>query len=284
MTAKNSQMESGLYVVATPIGNLRDITLRALDVLTSADLVFAEDTRVSAKLFAAHGIKARLSPYHEHNAEAARPKALKALEAGKIVALISDAGTPLVSDPGFKLVRAAIEAGHRIVPLPGPSATLAGLVMAGLPTDKFLFAGFPPPKSKARRDLFEELAGIRATLIFYESGPRLAESLADMAAIFGQRPAAIAREITKLHEEARRGALADLATAAALGEQAKGELVVLIGPAPDRPAPTTSQIDKALRAALADMSVSAAADEVSEALNISRKLAYSRALALKEEA
>jgi 16S rRNA (cytidine1402-2'-O)-methyltransferase len=199
MTAKNSQMESGLYVVATPIGNLRDITLRALDVLTSADLVFAEDTRVSAKLFAAHGIKARLSPYHEHNAEAARPKALKALEAGKIVALISDAGTPLVSDPGFKLVRAAIEAGHRIVPLPGPSAALAGLVMAGLPTDKFLFAGFPPPKSKARRDLFEELAGIRATLIFYESGPRLAESLADMAAIFGQRPAAIAREITKLH-------------------------------------------------------------------------------------
>lgn len=275
-------MESGLYVVATPIGNLRDITLRALDVLKGADLVFAEDTRVSGKLMAAHGIKARLSPYHEHNAEAARPKALKALAAGEVVALISDAGTPLVSDPGFKLVRAALEEGHRVVPIPGPSAALAGLVIAGLPTDRFMFAGFPPAKSKARRELFEELAGVRATLIFYESGPRLAESLGDMAAVFGQRPAAIARELTKLYENVRRAALPDLATAAALGEAPKGELVVLVGPPEGDSAPSEDQIDKALREALSEMSVSSAADEVSEMLNVSRKIVYARALALKD--
>jgi 16S rRNA (cytidine1402-2'-O)-methyltransferase len=269
-------------VVATPIGNLRDMSLRAIDVLGAADLVFAEDTRVSAKLMAAHGLRPKMQAYHEHNADAARPKALKALEEGKIVALISDAGTPLVSDPGFKLVRAAIAAGHRVVPIPGASAALAALVIAGLPTDRFMFAGFPPPKQKARREVFEELASVRATLIFYESGPRLAESLADMSAAFGQRQAAITRELTKLHEEARRGLLADLAVAAALGEAPKGEIVVVIGP-PDGPAPSSDEaIDAALREALREMSVSAAADEVSDLLGVQRKRVYTRALALKD--
>jgi 16S rRNA (cytidine1402-2'-O)-methyltransferase len=283
-SAAKSSLESGLYVVATPIGNLRDMSLRAMDVLGAADLVFAEDTRVSGKLMAAHGLKPKMHSYHEHNADVARLKALKALEEGKAVALISDAGTPLVSDPGFKLVRAAIAAGYRVVPIPGASAALAALVVAGLPTDRFLFAGFPPSKEKARRETFEELAGVRATLIFYESGQRLAETLADMSAVFGQRQAAIAREMTKLYEDVRRGLLADLAAAAAMGEAPKGELVVVIGP-PEGAAPSSDEaIDAALREALKEMSVSAAADEVSDLLGVQRKRVYTRALAIKDGA
>jgi 16S rRNA (cytidine1402-2'-O)-methyltransferase len=280
----HSALESGLYVVATPIGNLRDISLRALDVLNGADLIYAEDTRVSGKLLTAHGIKGKLSQYHEHNADAARPKVLKALAAGQVVALISDAGTPLVSDPGFKLVRAAADEGHRVIPIPGASAALAALVIAALPTDRFLFAGFTPSKSAARRAMFEELASVRATLIFYETGPRLAESLADMTAVFGQRSAAIARELTKLYEDVRRGALPDLATAAAMGEAPKGELVVLIGPPEGEAEASDAAIDRALRDALKDMSVSAAADEVSELLGVARRRVYQRALALKDGA
>src|SRR5690606_21799210 len=183
----DAPLAPGLYVVATPIGNLRDITLRALDTLAAADLVLAEDTRVAGKLLAAYGLKAKLERYDEHAADRAAPKAMAALERGGTVALVSDAGTPLVSDPGFRLVREAAQAGHRVFPIPGASALLAGLSVAGLPTDRFLFAGFPPPKSAARRTFLEELAGIRATLVFFEGGSRLAASLADMAAVFGDR-------------------------------------------------------------------------------------------------
>src|SRR5262245_46395291 len=204
-------LEPGLYVVATPIGNLRDITLRALDVLGAANRVYAEDTRVARKLFDAYGLKPRLAAYHEHNAEAARAEILTALEQGESVALISDAGTPLVSDPGFKLARAAIEAGHRVFPIPGASALLAGLVASGLPSDRFLFVGFLPSKQGARRVALAELAEIDATLILYETGPRLADALADMAEALGPRPAAVARELTKLFEETRRGTLDALA-------------------------------------------------------------------------
>jgi 16S rRNA (cytidine1402-2'-O)-methyltransferase len=191
-------LEPGLYVVATPIGNLRDITLRALDILGAVDRIYAEDKRVTRKLLDAFALKTPLSAYHEHNAEAARAEILEALGQGGRIALVSDAGTPLVSDPGFKLVRAAIEAGHAVTPAPGASAVLAGLVGAGLPSDRFLFAGFTPHKTGARRAMFEELRDARATLILFETGPRLADSLADMVSVFGPRPAVIARELTKL--------------------------------------------------------------------------------------
>src|ERR1700748_3248786 len=225
-----SPLAAGLYVVATPIGNLRDITLRALDVLAAADLVLAEDTRVAGKLLAAYGLSAKLERYDEHGAERSRPKALAALAEGKRVALVSDAGTPLVSDPGFKLVREAAAEGYPVIPIPGASALLAGLSAAGLPTDRFLFAGFPPPKSAARRTFLEELSPLRATLVFFEGGSRLAASLADMAAVLGgDREAVVCRELTKLYETFYRGLLADLAADPEL-DAPKGEIVILVGP------------------------------------------------------
>src|SRR5688500_12978740 len=224
----DAPLEPGLYVVATPIGNLRDVTLRALDVLAQADLVLAEDTRVSAKLLQAFGLKAKLERCDEHGEDRATPRALAALAAGQTVALVSDAGTPLVSDPGYRVVREAAAAGHRVVPVPGASALLAGLSIAGLPTDRFLFAGFPPPKSAARRTFLEELAGIRATLVFFEGGSRLAASLADMAAVLGDREAVVCRELTKLYETVVRGRLSDLAADPQF-QAPKGEIVVLVG-------------------------------------------------------
>jgi 16S rRNA (cytidine1402-2'-O)-methyltransferase len=269
----------GLYLVATPIGNLRDITLRALDVLAGANLVLAEDTRVSGKLLAAYGLSAKLQRYDEHAAERVRPQILAALAGGARIALISDAGTPLVSDPGYRLVREAVAQGSQVFPIPGPSAPLAALTVAGLPTDRFLFAGFPPPKAAARRALFAELAPIRATLIFFEGGPRLAASLADMAAVFGPREAAVARELTKLHETVVRGNLPDLAADPCFAAP-KGEIVVLVGPGADKAA-TADEADAALAEALTRSGPAEAASEVAKALGLSRRDLYARALALR---
>lgn len=276
-------LEPGLYVVATPIGNLRDVTLRALDVLGAASRVYAEDTRVTRKLLDAYGLAPRLSAYHDHSDEHIRDEVLESLANGEAVALVSDAGTPLISDPGFKLVRAAHEAGHRVIPIPGASAALAALVAAGLPTNRFFFAGFPPAKSAARKMWLEDIADIRATLVLYETGPRLGESLADMAAVFGNREAAIARELTKLFEEVKRG---DLQTLAAFYENAppKGEIVVLVEAAPEAAPASAEEVDAMLRNALRRVSVKEAASEAAERFGISRKHAYARALAIKDEA
>ena len=269
----------GLYLVATPIGNLRDITLRALDVLAAADLVLAEDTRVTGKLLSVYGLKARLERYDEHAAARTRPKALAALAQGARVALVSDAGTPLVSDPGYRLVTEALAAGVAVFPIPGASAALAALSIAGLPTDRFLFAGFPPPKSAGRRQLFAELAPIRSTLVFFEGASRLGASLADMAAVFGPRPAAVTRELTKLHEAAVRGDLATLAADPALAAP-KGEVVVVVGPGAE-PVADAADAAAALAEALDRLPPGDAAREVAAALGLPRRELYRQALALK---
>ena len=273
-------LEPGLYVVATPIGNLRDITLRALDVLAGCDLLLAEDTRVTGKLLAAYGLSKTMLRYDEHAAERARPKIMAALEAGQSVAQVSDAGTPLVSDPGFRLVKEVIAAGHRVFPIPGPSAALAALTIAGLPTDRFLFAGFAPPRSSARRTFFSEFAPVRATLIFYESGPRLRASLTDMAAVFGDREAAVARELTKLFETAVRGTLSGLAADPKL-ESPKGEIVVLVGPGAEQVS-TAADADTALADALTRLPPGEAASEVARALGLNRRDLYKRAMTLRD--
>jgi 16S rRNA (cytidine1402-2'-O)-methyltransferase len=279
-TLDDAPLAPGLYVVATPIGNLRDITLRALDVLAAADLVLAEDTRVAGKLLSAYGLSARLERYDEHGAERTRPRALAALAEGRRVALVSDAGTPLISDPGYKLVREAAAAGHPVFPIPGASALLAALSTAGLPTDRFLFAGFPPPKSAARRTFLEELAGVRATLVFYEGGSRLAASLADMAAVLGgEREACVCRELTKLYETVVRGPLSDLAADPQFAEP-KGELVVLVGPGRETQA-SAADADAALADALTRLKPADAAAEVAKALGLSRRDLYRRAMELK---
>jgi 16S rRNA (cytidine1402-2'-O)-methyltransferase len=278
---RRNLMVPGLYLVATPIGNLRDITLRGLDILEGADLVLCEDTRVAGKLLAAHVLEARLERYDEHAAERARPGVLKRLLGGAKVALISDAGTPLISDPGYRLVREAVAQGSAVFPVPGPSAALAALTVSGLPTDRFLFAGFPPNRPAARRALFEELAPLRATLIFYESGPRLRASLEDMARVFAAREAAVARELTKLHETVVRGTLPDLVIDPRL-DAPKGEIVVVVGPGADQAA-SADEADAALAEAVARVGPAQAASEVAKALGLSRRALYARALALKEK-
>ena len=276
----DAPLTPGLYVVATPIGNLRDITLRALDILAGADLVLAEDTRVAAKLLFAYGLSAKLERYDEHGAERTRPKALAALAQGKTVALISDAGTPLVSDPGYKLVREAAAEGFPVVPIPGASALLAGLSAAGLPTDRFLFAGFPPPKSAARRTFLEELSPIRATLVFFEGGSRLAAALADMASVLGgAREAVVCRELTKLYETFYRGPLATLAADPKL-DAPKGEIVILVGPGHQAEA-SAGDVDTALTDALRRLRPADAAAEVAKALGLSRRHVYQRAMELR---
>jgi 16S rRNA (cytidine1402-2'-O)-methyltransferase len=270
----------GLYVVSTPIGNLRDITLRALDILGTVEEVLAEDTRVASKLMSAYGVKARLSPYHDHNGAERRPGLLKRLGEGARIALISDAGTPLVSDPGWKLVHEALEAGVKVWPVPGASALLAGLVASGLPSDRFLFAGFLPPKQGTRRSAIEALRAVPATLVFYESGPRLAETLADLSAVLGRRDAAVARELTKLFEETRRGTLADLAVHYEKAGPPKGEIVLLVGP-PAEDAASAADIDAALKVALSEMPTKSAAEAVSSALGVPKRDVYQRALQLK---
>lgn len=275
----------GLYIVATPIGNARDITLRALDVMGGVSAIAAEDTRVTRRLLDIHGIKPpELVRYDEHAAARARPGLMARLAAGEAVALATDAGTPLVSDPGFRLAEAAIEAGHKVIPVPGASAPLAALALAGLPSDRFLFAGFPPNKSGQRKTWLRELANVPATLIFFESVKRLAGSLADMAAVLGDRPACVAREITKLHEEARRGDLAELAAHYAEAGPPKGEATVVVGPPAPAAAPEAADIDALLGQLLAEMSVKDAARAAAEATGLSRGDLYQRALAMKAKA
>lgn len=274
------RLAAGLYLVATPIGNLRDVTLRALEVLAAADLVACEDTRVTRKLFDHYGLSAPLTPYHDHNAEAARPKILARIAAGEAVALVSDAGTPLISDPGFKLARDAAAAGFTVTAAPGASAAVMALTVAGLPTDRFFFEGFLPSKAGARRTRIGEIARIPATLVLYESGPRLADTLADLAAGLGPRAAAVCRELTKLHEEVRRGTLEALARAYAEGAETRGEIAIVIAP-PDAAAPSgAEEIDALLRAALARVSLKDAVAEVAAATGEQRRTIYSRALEL----
>jgi 16S rRNA (cytidine1402-2'-O)-methyltransferase len=272
-------VSSGLYLVATPIGNLRDMTLRALDVLAAADLVLAEDTRVTAKLLTAYGLKARLERCDDHASARAAEIALERLKAGEVVALVSDAGTPLVSDPGYVVARAAASEGLPIHPVPGPSSLLAALCIAGLPADRVLFAGFLSPRSAARRTALEELRPGRQTLVFFESGPRLRDSLTDMAQVLGPRPAAVARELTKLYEECVRGTLAELAVDPRL-DAPKGEIVVVVGPGEAETA-SAADADAALAEALTRLPPGEAAAEVSKALNLPRKPLYKRALELK---
>jgi 16S rRNA (cytidine1402-2'-O)-methyltransferase len=273
---------AGLHVVATPIGNARDISLRALEALAACDMILAEDTRVTSKLLAIHGIKKSLAPYNDHNAAEARPRILEKLRGGAAIVLVSDAGTPLVSDPGFKLVRAVLDEGLPVQALPGASAALTALALAGLPTDRFVFAGFLSSKAGERARALEELKGVRASLIFFESGPRLAESLAAMAQVLGDRAAAVARELTKMHEEVRRGSLAELAAHYEKASVPKGEITLVIGP-PAEVAPDTAAIDAALKAALPFMPVKAAAEMIAGLTGAARKSVYDRALELKDE-
>lgn len=274
---------AGLYVTATPIGNLGDVTLRALEVLAAADIIACEDTRITSRLTQRYGIATPLLAYHEHNAARQRPRLLAALEEGKAVALVSDAGTPLVSDPGYRLVTEAIAAGHNIVPIPGASAMLAGLVGAGLPSDAFLFAGFPPAKASARRKRLGELAAIPATLIFYEAPQRVSDCLADMAAAFGaERQAVVARELTKKFETFRRGTLGGLAQQFAAEPAPKGEVTILVAP-PEETAPSEDAVDDALRQRLKEMSPAKAAAEVAAATGVAKSEIYRRAMALKAE-
>jgi 16S rRNA (cytidine1402-2'-O)-methyltransferase len=274
-------LSPGLYLVATPIGNLGDISLRTLAVLAGAHVIAAEDTRHSKKLLSHFGIRGELTPYHEHNAERERPRLLSRIRAGQAVALISDAGTPLVSDPGYKLVREALDEGLMVTSLPGPSAALAALTNSGLPTDTFLFGGFLPPKSGPRHTRLTALKDVPATLILFETPPRLAKSLADMAEVLGPREAAIARELTKLHETVTRGTLDALADAVAAGEALKGEVVVVIAPpTAEETEITDERILADLEAALETQSFRDAVRGVTEALNVKRARVYELGLDL----
>jgi len=273
------QLAPGLYLVATPIGNLGDVTLRALETLAAANLIACEDTRVTARLLERYGIRTALTPYHDHNAAAARPKILARLRDGGAVALVSDAGTPLVSDPGYRLVRAAQDEGFAVTAVPGASAVLAALAVAGLPTDRFFFEGFLPPKAAARRARIAELARIPATLVLFETGPRAADALVALAEGLGDRPAAVCRELTKLHEEVRRDTLSALARAYAAGEETRGEFVLVIAP-PEAQAVSAEEIDELLRQALRTQSVKDAVGAVAAATGEPRAQVYRRALAL----
>jgi 16S rRNA (cytidine1402-2'-O)-methyltransferase len=280
LAAKNAQNEApGLYLLATPIGNARDITLRALDVLKACDLIAAEDTRITAKLLTIHGISKPLTAYNDHKAARERPRLLARLRGGARVALVSDAGTPLVSDPGYKLVRDAIAEGLPVHVVPGPSAALAALSVAALPTDRFLFIGFLPAKPGERRRALQEVRGVAASLIVFESPQRLAQSLADMHEVLGDRPAAVARELTKLHEEIRRGDLGMLAGQYAKEPPPKGEITIVIGPPPET-VPDFAKAEALLAKALPLMPLSAAADLVAAALDLPKRAVYERALAM----
>ncbi len=275
-------LEPALYLVATPIGNLADITIRALETLAAADVLACEDTRVSRVLLERYGIRRRTTAYHEHNAAGAGPKLIAALEEGKSVALISDAGTPLVSDPGYRLVGEALERGLRVVPIPGPSAALAALTVSGLPSDAFLFAGFLPVKAGQKRARLEQWQAVPATLIFFESPRRLAETLEAMAQVLGaERQAAICRELTKTFEEARHGSLQELAAHYAAADTPKGEVVICVGPPADGEA-APADVDALLIGLAAEMPASRAAAEAARMTGRPKQELYRRLLALKE--
>ncbi|MFM9979169.1 MAG: 16S rRNA (cytidine(1402)-2'-O)-methyltransferase [Sphingomonadaceae bacterium] len=272
-------LKPGLYIVATPIGNLGDISPRAAATLAAADVIAVEDSRVTARLLRHIGVKRPMVPYHDHVGEGVRP-ALVARMASEAVALVSDAGTPLISDPGYKLVRDARAAGVNVVTIPGPNAAIAALTLAGLPTDRFMFVGFLPSKAKPRADALDEIAGVRATLVFYESGPRLAASLTALAIALGDRDAAIAREISKLFEETVTGSLTSLAARYAESPP-KGEIVIVVAPPGAPPPASNDESDTALGEALTRLSPGRAASEVAARLGIDRRTLYARALALK---
>lgn len=274
----NATLSPGLYIVATPIGNLSDLSPRAAATLAAADMIACEDSRVTGKLLNHLGVKRPMTPYHDHNADRVRP-GLIARMTSEAIALVSDAGTPLISDPGFKLVRDARAAGVKVVTIPGPSAAIAALTLAGLPTDRFLFAGFLPPKAKAKADMLGEFAALRATLVFYESGPRLSATLSVMAEALGDREAAVAREISKLHEECVTGRLGELAARYA-DHPPKGEIVIVVGPPEAAEAPDIDP-DSALIEAMTRLPTAKAAGEVAKALGLDRKALYARALVLK---
>ncbi|PKP99435.1 MAG: 16S rRNA (cytidine(1402)-2'-O)-methyltransferase [Alphaproteobacteria bacterium HGW-Alphaproteobacteria-13] len=274
----------GLYIVATPIGNLGDISARAAATLAAADVIAAEDTRVTAKLLSHLGLRVPMTPYHDHSDERARAALVARMER-EIVVLVSDAGTPLISDPGYKLVRDARAAGRHVTTLPGPCAAIAAVTLSGLPSDRFLFAGFLPSKAKARADTIAEFASLRATLVFYESGPRLSATLAALAEGLGDREAAVAREISKLFEQCVTGTLTQLA-ARYTDAPPKGEIVVIVGPPGEAAAEDADEeaVDAALRDALADQPVAKAAKAVAKRFGLDRHAVYARALALKAEA
>lgn len=281
---RESQLVPGLYIVSTPIGNLRDITLRALDVLNSVDEVLAEDTRTARKLMSAYGISTKLTAYHDYNGAARRPELLERVSSGSSLALISDAGTPLISDPGWKLAREVIDLGSNVIPVPGPSAMLAGLVISGLPSDRFMFAGFLPTKSNARQKILSGLADTPATLIFYESANRLVACISDMAQVLGEnRKATVARELTKLFEETQHGTLRDLSNHYEIAGAPKGEIVILVGP-PDRSETVSEEeLDNALMEALLSEPTKTAANNVAARFGIAKRDVYQRAIFLKSK-
>ncbi|MBO9574615.1 MAG: 16S rRNA (cytidine(1402)-2'-O)-methyltransferase [Sphingobium sp.] len=278
----SASLAPGLYIVAGPIGNLSDLSPRAAEILRQADLVAVEDTRVSAKLLRHAGSDRPMLPYHDHSDEKVRLRLLERM-AGEAVALLSDAGTPLISDPGYKLVRDARAAGRQVTTIPGPCAAIAAVTLSGLPSDRFLFMGFLPNKAKARADTLAEIAALRATLIFYESGPRCADSLAAMADVLGDRPAALCREISKAYEETLTDSLSGLSAACARKEP-RGEIVIVVGPPGEAPPPSEADVDAALRDALQHLPVSQAAGEVARTFGLDRKALYARAMALKGKA
>jgi 16S rRNA (cytidine1402-2'-O)-methyltransferase len=275
-------LDPALYLVATPIGNLGDVTLRALETMAAADVLACEDTRVTRVLLDRYGIRRRTLAYHDHNAADAGPRLLEALGAGRSVALVSDAGTPLVSDPGFRLVEQAVAAGHRVIPIPGPSALLAALAASGLPTDTFLFVGFLPAKDGAKRSRLQDLVTVPATLIFFESPHRLADTLAAMLDVLGDRPASVGRELTKAFEETRRGTLSALAQAYG-GQAPRGEIVICVGPPVAAAQLAEDDVDRVLRGLVAEMPASKAATEAARLTGRRRQDLYRRLLDLRSD-
>ncbi len=279
-TIQAPRLEPGLYVTATPIGNLADITLRALRVLAAADAIYCEDTRVSAKLARNYGISTPLRAYHDHNAAKVRPTILRYLRDGAALALISDAGTPLISDPGFKLVREVVAEALPVTAIPGATALATGLALSGLPSDRVLFAGFPPAKKGARQTFYEEMAALRATLVFFMSTRHLDTGLLEMHAVFGSRQVAVARELTKMNEEVLRGSLVEVAEEISQRQTLKGEATVIVGPPADLQELSSAELSTLLQKALAEMSVRDAVDAVTEATGSPRRVVYKLALAL----